>query len=260
MKGDVTTSSWTVWSVIIFAALIATTILYLQSYYSDYAVIERIPEYKLRGIEAANVIRACFQNGKPYVTDIFLERYDGEDIDDVCGFNQPKADATVTDVENDRKWKFDSNINKPDHSLWIPIAYQNFESVTDKTYRLDKEYIIEVEWLGLGSLKANDIFIEIYPSEIYPGDPSKIKTLFKKYENLEPAKIIEWIESIKDEGVRDIVKVDFSVFPVTVDSILPGGYKLEDCQRIQSLTSKEICFRVIEDTEEINLGRLYVKG
>ena len=161
MKGDVPTSPWVVWSVIIFASIILGTIFFMQSYYTDYAVLLKTPEDKLKSIEAANAIKNCFQDGKPYVTEIFLNRHasEGGDIDDICGFRKPKVDANVVDIERDYTWKFDSNIKEPDHSIWIPIAYQNFEIITDRDHALNKEYVIHAEWFGLGSVEANDILL-----------------------------------------------------------------------------------------------------
>lgn len=261
MKGDVPSSPAVIWAVIIFAGIIMGAITFLQAYYIDYAALLKTPEDKLKSIEAANAIKNCFQNGKPYVTEIFLNRYNHWDIDDICGFKKPGADANVVDTERDYDWKFDSDVDEPDHSIWIPIAYQDFEIITDRDYALNKEYVIQAEWFGLGSIEANDILIEMYPSELYPGDASKIRTLVKKYENLYPEKVTEWIENIEKTGGRGVIKADFSRLAITINAgmIIPDGYKLEDCRKINKLLGHELCLRIFKGVEKIHLGRLHVR-
>lgn len=256
MKGGVIESPGTVWAVVIFASIVVATIFFLRSYYIDYAALLKTPEDQLKAVEAANAVKYCFQNGKVYVTEEFLDRYEGKDIDDVCGFKKPGTDANVLDIETDQKWKFGSNINDPDHSLWISIAYEDSDVITDVNEKLDKVYVIYARWdLGAGLLQANDVFIDIYHSELYLGDVSKL-------EELKPIEIKPWIENLKKEDSKEgSKKVDFSGLAVAMNigMIIPDGQGLNDCGNINPTLRREACVRMFKGVNEIHPGRLHVK-
>jgi hypothetical protein len=256
MKGDVELTPGMIWSVLIFVSIVVATIFFLRSYYIDYAALLKTPEDQLKAVEAANAVKNCFQNGKPYVTEDFLNMYDGDDVDDICGFREPGTEANVLDVETDQKWEFDSNINEPHHSLWISIGYEGFDVITDENEKLDKEYVIHAKWrTGAGFLQANDIFIDIYPSGLYPGDLNNL-------EELDPAEVKLWIENLKrEESKEGLGKVDFSGLAVAmnVGMIIPDGQGLNDCGNISPTLRNEACIRVSKGVEKIHIGRLHVK-
>lgn len=194
MKGDIISESPAeIWAVLIFAGIVAATIILLRATYIDYSAFLQTPPEKLEAIEAANAIKSCFEDGKAYVTEDFLTNYDGDDVNDLCGFDKPNAEATIYDIENSRKWKFDANVNKPTHAVWIPIAYQSFDEMRDMEYELKGEYVIIAKWFGTGGIgiPANDVMLELYPSGLYLGDEGKI-------EKVDPNKIVGWIEKMPD--------------------------------------------------------------
>lgn len=261
MKGDAPFLSWLMFATIIYAVIVVGMIIFLRSYYySDYQVMLKTPLEKLKAIETANAIKYCFQKGKPYVTEEFLNNAD-DDIDDLCGFKEPKTKATLIDIETNRKWRFGS-VKDPDHSIWMSIGFHNFEAITNEGEELKKEYVIHARWrTGLGALQANDVFIDIYPTELYPGDLSEVTSLFEKYDKLELERVKEWIKSLEKEDVKEgLRKMDFSAFARTtkVGDIIPDGQKLSTKGAVSTTLSKEALVRMFKGAKEIHLGRLYV--
>ncbi|UCC91978.1 MAG: hypothetical protein JSV39_01800 [Candidatus Aenigmatarchaeota archaeon] len=172
MKGDFATTSHLAWGGVIFAGIIIATVFFFQIRYMDYMAVLKTPPEELKVIEVANSVKNCFLDGKYYATEEFLNRYEGKDLDEICGFKKPGAEADVIDMETGKMWKFDSKINEPEHSLWISIAFQDFEVVKDSTKGLRGEYVIHARWeTGLGIVEANDVFIDVYTSGLYPKEP-----------------------------------------------------------------------------------------
>jgi len=252
MKGGITESPWTIWAVIIFAAVIVAGSFFLNSYYIDYAAFLKTSPERLKALESANAVRSCLLNGKPYVTKDFLDENNGEDIDDLCGFDNPDTEADVLDTQTGQKWGLDSSLSNADHSVWIPIAYMGFQEITDASYALSGEYVIHAKWLGVGTLdmKANDVVLELYPSALYPGGSGKI-------ESVTTSKTMEWIEKLVDADVHEgMKKADLTGMSIT--AIIPSGYSLKDCSSVGDLLAHEACVKMFTGIKEIHLGRLNV--
>jgi hypothetical protein len=251
MNGSLTESPWDVWAVLIFAGVILIAIGFINNYYIEYAAFLRTSPEKLKAIETANAVRSCFLGGKAYVTKDFLQQFDGEDIDVLCGFHEPDTQVDVVDIETGQKWKFDSSVNNPDHSVWIPIAELNFDELKDVNYVFRGEYVINARWFGVGTLnfKANDVMLEIYPAELYPSGADDV-------EKVEPAKIREWIGKIDNEAMEDKRKSDMS--GVILSAIIPDGYSLTECSHVGDTSTHEACVKIFREVKKMHLGRLNV--
>ncbi|MCX6818235.1 MAG: hypothetical protein NTU57_05255 [Candidatus Aenigmarchaeota archaeon] len=252
MKGGISESPWTIWAVIIFAAVIVAGSFFLNSYYIDYAAFLKTPPERLKALEATNAVRGCLLNGKPYVTKDFLDENSGEDIDDLCGFEDPGTEADVLDTQTGQKWGLSSSLSKADHSVWIPIAYTGFQEITDVNYALSGEYVIHAKWLGVGvlNIKANDVILELYPSALYPGGSSKL-------ESVTSSKVREWIEKLVDaDNPEGTQKADLT--GMNIMAIIPSEYSLKECSSVGDLLSHEACVKMFTGVKEIHLGRLNV--
>lgn len=255
MKGDITTSTSTVFAVIIFAGVVVATIFFLRTYYIDYAAILKTPTEKLGAIEAANAIRNCLQEGKLYATRDLLEEYKGRNVESICGFGRPHADAYLMDTETGQRWLFPSYVGEPDHEVWIPIAYSEFDEITNANQNIPGgEYVIYAKWFGVGTIdiRANDIMLEVYPSVLYPEGAGKV-------ESVNFVDIRKWMASITKNDKKDgTIRVGIPATGTTVTALLPEGYTLKGCSDVGDIFNHEACVKVFKSASEIHLGRLYV--
>lgn len=255
MKGGISESPWTVWAVIIFVGIAVATIFFLRTYYIDYAAVLKTPTDKLQAIESANAIKSCLQGGKLYVTRELLDEQNGKGVEDICGFGKPYAQAYLKDMETGQPWLFPSYVGQPDHEIWIPIAYSEFDEITNANQNIPGgEYVIYAKWFGVGmiDIRANDIMLEIYPSVTYPKDARKI-------ESVNFADIRKWMAGItKNDGKDGSIKVSIPATGTAVTALLPEGYTLKGCSDVGDIFNHEACVKVFKGASEIHLGRLYV--
>jgi hypothetical protein len=255
-KGSITESPWTVWAVVIFAGITVATIFFLRTYYIDYAAILKTPSEKLQSVEAANAIKSCLQDGKLYVTRELLDESKGKSVEEICGLSKPHANAYLKDMETGQTWLFPSYVGEPDHEIWVPIAYSEFDEITNTNQNIPAgEYVIYAKWYGVGmiDIRANDILIALYPSALYPPGAEKVQSV--NY-----AGMMQWMNGLKDGEKEGTGKVTIPAGGAVVTALVPSGFKLTGCSEVGDLASvqHEACVKVFRGASEIHLGRLYV--
>jgi len=186
-----------------------------------------------------------------------------EDVEDGTKYLFPPPDKNMVEklfppamvddfIEKIRRWAKKSV--KTEHNIWVSIAVPKIVKVMDKNAKLNGEFLIQARWEGLGSLKANDMILKLYPKSYYGRLSVNVKTI-------NPSEVRQWLERMKDEGTKfDSRIVNFQDTPVS--SILPFGYELEDCSKIGKLlhyADSETCIEIFEEIDEVHMGRLGVK-
>jgi hypothetical protein len=99
------------------------TILFLV-----YSFTGQISDYsynKMRAVENAHAVENCLENNGEYIRADFLDYAQGigvTDLSELCGIKD--TGASVENLENNRVWLFSGGrIKDPEHSIWIPIFY-----------------------------------------------------------------------------------------------------------------------------------------
>lgn len=244
------------------------------------------PIENLEAIHSAYAVENCFRGlDNNRITFEFLEKNNNDYISDICKIAYPPIEADIKDLEDGRSWDFpipvldelkqkfdwlrqrldlwrDGKIH-PEHSIWIPIFYDDFVPVNKEDEVVMKnggDYVIHAY------KNSDNLIVEIYPISDYEGGQAD-----KEIEIDSGEKAKELKDYLMDEilGKGDLtgknIKVNGSIDVKSEDlfshGILGTGMggldlasHLNECEKPYY---QKICIKVMND--EVHMGRLHVK-
>lgn len=279
MKGGVSVS--VIMGTVFFAVAVGSIIVMQNAYYSDFAGFMKTPVENMEVVEGAHAFESCLARlsaNERFISKDILEEYAGDSVNRICEIQEPIIWGYVKDMEDGKEYLFpppeksmveklfppamvddfiekirrwENKKIKTEHMIWVPIAIPRMKKITDENFQLTGEFLIQARWEGLGSLKANDLILKLYPKDYYSGFADNVQTI-------QHHEVTQWLEDMKNKGIKfDSRIVNF--YHIPVKDVIP--HKLVDCDKMRVLDwlKSGTCVEVFENVSEIHMGRLGVK-